>query len=57
MLNGVHRYQEVADVKIIARNVLKGTIKSVEHGAVNSESGDSVTGTAGDSLHYYKEFC
>jgi molybdopterin-binding protein len=29
--------QEVSIVKLSARNVLKGKIKSVQHGAVNSE--------------------
>jgi molybdopterin-binding protein len=29
--------REAAKMKISARNILKGTVKSVEHGAVNSE--------------------
>jgi molybdopterin-binding protein len=37
MLGRSHHCQQEADVKLSARNVIKGKVKSVTHGAVNSE--------------------
>jgi molybdopterin-binding protein len=37
MLGRSHQCQQEADVKLSARNVIKGKVKSVTHGAVNSE--------------------